>query len=68
MLTGKTSLSDRRNILNNLKSNNIDLIIGTHSLFQKKIIFNNLGMVVIDEQHKFGVRQRISLADKGGPE
>tara|TARA_Y100001970_G_scaffold291455_1_gene428642 strand:- start:317 stop:2377 length:2061 start_codon:yes stop_codon:yes gene_type:complete len=68
LLTGKTSLSDRRNILNNLKSNNIDLIIGTHSLFQKKIIFNNLGMVVIDEQHKFGVRQRISLADKGGPE
>ena len=44
----------------------IDLIIGTHSLFQKKINFKNLGFVVIDEQHKFGVQQRADLAEKGG--
>ena len=42
------------------------MIIGTHSLFQKKIIFKKLGFIIIDEQHKFGVKQRISLAKKGG--
>ena len=65
-LTGKTEYKERKNILKELKEGKIDLIIGTHSLFQKKIEFNNLGLTVIDEQHKFGVKQRSDLAKKGG--
>ena len=49
-----------------MKSGAIDILIGTHALFQKKIIFKNLGLVIIDEQHKFGVKQRSDLALKGG--
>ena len=65
-LTGKTEYKLRKDILNNLKSGKIDLLIGTHALFQKKIDFKKLGLVVIDEQHKFGVKQRSDLAQKGG--
>jgi len=65
-LSGKTDLKKRNEILNNLKDGNIDLIIGTHALFQKKINFKNLGLAIIDEQHKFGVKQRSELALKGG--
>ena len=65
-LTGKTEYKFRKDILNNLKNGKIDLLIGTHALFQKKIDFKKLGLVVIDEQHKFGVRQRSDLAQKGG--
>jgi len=65
-LTGKTEYKFRKGILNNLKNGKIDLLIGTHALFQKKIDFKKLGLVVIDEQHKFGVRQRSDLAQKGG--
>jgi len=67
LLTGKTGLKKRNKILEDLKNNKINLLIGTHALFQKKINFNNLGLVVIDEQHKFGVQQRINFAKKGGP-
>jgi len=66
LLTGKTSLSERKIILANLKNNKINFLIGTHALFQKKINFNKLGLVIIDEQHKFGVQQRINFAKKGG--
>ena len=65
-LTGKTEYKKRNEILNNLKKGKIKLLIGTHALFQKKIIFKKLGLVVIDEQHKFGVKQRSDLAKKGG--
>jgi len=65
-LTGKTDYKNRKKILENLKSGKIDLIIGTHALFQKKINFKKLGLVIIDEQHKFGVKQRSELAKKGG--
>ena len=65
-LSGKTEHGKKKRILENLEKGKIDLIIGTHSLFQKKIKFKNLGFVVIDEQHKFGVRQRLELAKKGG--
>ena len=44
----------------------INFLIGTHSLFQETVSFSNLGLIIIDEQHKFGVKQRISLSDKGG--
>ena len=65
-LSGKTELIVRKNILKNLNDGKIDLLIGTHALFQKKIYFKKLGYVVIDEQHKFGVKQRSDLAKKGG--
>ena len=66
LLTSKTDYKDRKNIINNLAKKNIDLIIGTHSLFQEKVKFKRLGLIVIDEQHKFGVKQRKKLSDKGG--
>ncbi len=67
-LSGKTKLKDRKVILNDLKEGKIDFLIGTHSLFQKSLKFKKLGFVVIDEQHKFGVKQRMELAKKGGNE
>ncbi len=66
LLTSKTNSSDRKKILDKLNKNKIDLLIGTHSLFQDKIKYFNLGLVIIDEQHKFGVKQRKKLSDKGG--
>ena len=66
LLTSKTQFKDRKKILNDLNNNKIDLIFGTHSLFQEKLKFYNLGLIVIDEQHKFGVKQRKKLSDKGG--
>ena len=66
LLTGKTEYSERKTILEDLKNNNIDLLIGTHSLFQDKVVFKKLGLIIIDEQHKFGVKQRKKLSDKGG--
>ena len=65
-LSGKTDRSKRKKILKDLSNGNIDLLIGTHALFQKKLIFKNLGYAVIDEQHKFGVKQRLDMANKGG--
>ena len=67
-LTGKTEYKNRNKVLTNLSNGNINLLIGTHALFQKKINFKKLGLVVIDEQHKFGVKQRSDLAKKGGDE
>lgn len=65
LLTGKTSLKNRRDIICNLENGNINILIGTHALFQDNINFKNLAYVVIDEQHKFGVAQRASLINKG---
>jgi ATP-dependent DNA helicase RecG len=65
-LTGKTEVKKRKKIINDLENGKLDFIIGTHSLFQKKINFKNLGLAIIDEQHKFGVKQRSELAKKGG--
>ena len=66
LLTSKIDINERKKIIYDLSNNKIDLLIGTHSLFQEKIIFKNLGLVIIDEQHKFGVKQRKKLSDKGG--
>ena len=67
-LSGKTEYKKRKNIMGNIINGKTDLLIGTHALFQKKINFKKLGLVVIDEQHKFGVKQRSDLAKKGGDE
>ena len=66
LLSGKTDYLSKKNILKNLENNKTNLIIGTHALFQKKIKFKKLGLIIIDEQHKFGVNQRKELSDKGG--
>ena len=65
-LTGKIEPKNKKEILKNLEDGKTDLIVGTHALFQKKINFKKLGLVIIDEQHKFGVKQRSELAKKGG--
>ena len=67
-LTGKTEYKKRKDILSSLSNGKTKLLIGTHALFQKKINFKKLGLVIIDEQHKFGVKQRSDLAKKGGNE
>ena len=66
LLTGKTDYKDRKKILEDLSYAKIDLLIGTHALFQEKIKYNKLGLIIIDEQHKFGVKQRKKLSDKAG--
>jgi len=65
LLSGKIKISEQKNVRSLISSGNIDLIIGTHSLFQEKTLFHNLGLIIIDEQHKFGVQQRINLSLKG---
>ena len=65
-LTGKIEIKNRKEILMNLETGKTNLLIGTHALFQKKINFKKLGLAIIDEQHKFGVKQRAELAKKGG--
>ena len=66
LLSGKIKISEQKNIRSALAKGDIDIIIGTHSLFQEKTLFQNLGLIIIDEQHKFGVQQRINLSLKGG--
>ncbi len=66
ILTSKTEYKERKEILKDLNNNKINILIGTHSLFQEKIKYNKLGLIIIDEQHKFGVKQRKKLSDKGG--
>ena len=66
LLSGKTDTREKKRIINNLKNGETNFLIGTHALFQKKISFKNLGLIIIDEQHKFGVKQRIELSKKGG--
>uniref|UniRef100_UPI00389906C6 ATP-dependent DNA helicase RecG n=1 Tax=Candidatus Bandiella euplotis TaxID=1664265 RepID=UPI00389906C6 len=65
LLLGNTKAEERRQILEKLQNGEIDTIIGTHALFQDKVTFANLGLVIIDEQHRFGVKQRMSLLQKG---
>jgi len=66
LLSSKSDNSKKKEVIENLKNNKIQMIFGTHAIFQKKIKFSNLGYIIIDEQHKFGVRQRKLLSDKGG--
>ena len=66
LLTSKMDNKRRKEIINLIENKKIDFLIGTHSLFQEKVKFKKLGLIIIDEQHKFGVRQRMKLAEKGG--
>ena len=65
ILLGKTKKKDKEKIYEELKSGRINLLIGTHSLLNEKVEFNNLGLVITDEQHRFGVAQRENLRIKG---
>ncbi|MFJ5769938.1 ATP-dependent DNA helicase RecG [Psychrobacillus sp. NPDC093180] len=65
LLTGSTKTKARRTVLENLEAGNIDLLIGTHALIQPDVVFKQLGLVITDEQHRFGVEQRRVLKEKG---
>ncbi len=65
LLTGRHKGKSRQKILDGLKSGDIHLAVGTHALFQDDVVFHDLGLAVIDEQHRFGVHQRLTLAGKG---
>jgi len=65
IVTSKIHQKKRKLVLDNIQNGKINFVIGTHALFQEKIKFKNLGYIIIDEQHKFGVKQRIELASKG---
>ena len=66
LLSGKSTYKNKKSILDKLLKKKIDIIFGTHALFQKKVEFRKLGLIIIDEQHKFGVSQRKRLSDKAG--
>ena len=66
LISGKSEYKTKKEILKKLDNNEINIIFGTHAIFQKKVYFKNLGLIIIDEQHKFGVNQRKRLSDKGG--
>lgn len=65
LLLGSTPASEKKQIKDDLREGYIDIIIGTHALFSKGVDYSSLGLVIIDEQHRFGVNQRIALANKG---
>ena len=65
ILTGRERGRDREDILAALAAGDIDLIVGTHALFQENVVFRDLALAIVDEQHRFGVHQRLALAHKG---
>ena len=65
LLTGRVGSTDRRRVLAELAAGRVDVVIGTHALIQTAVQYQSLGLVVIDEQHRFGVEQRAALRDKG---
>ena len=65
VLTGREKGRERADVLARLAAGEIDLLVGTHALFQEDVVFHDLALAVVDEQHKFGVRQRLALASKG---
>ncbi len=65
LMTGRDKASERRATLAALAAREIDIAVGTHALFQESVAFADLGLAVVDEQHRFGVRQRLALASKG---
>ena len=65
LLTGKMTLKEKRKVYEDIQNKKIDMLIGTHALISDKVVWNNLGLVITDEQHRFGVNQRQSLKNKG---
>jgi len=65
LTTGRDKASERRQTLERLAAGEIDVVVGTHALFQESVVFRDLGLAVVDEQHRFGVHQRLALAGKG---
>ena len=65
LLTGSTSKKEKQLIYKELKNGNINMVVGTHALIQEEVEYNNLGLVITDEQHRFGVNQRANLQNKG---
>ncbi len=65
LLTGRDKAAERRNTLEGLADGSIDMVVGTHALFQEQVVFRDLALAVVDEQHRFGVHQRLALSSKG---
>jgi ATP-dependent DNA helicase RecG len=65
LTTGRDKASERRQAMAALEAGEIDVVVGTHALFQESVAFRDLGLAVVDEQHRFGVHQRLALAGKG---
>ncbi len=65
LLTGSTLKKEKMEIYKELKSGSIDIVVGTHALIQDDVVYQNLGLVITDEQHRFGVNQRANLQNKG---
>ena len=65
LLTGSTPKKEKQVIYEDLKDGKINIVIGTHALIQEEVTYNNLGLVITDEQHRFGVNQRANLQNKG---
>ena len=65
LLTGSLSLKEKEMIYQYIQEGNVDIIVGTHALFQKKVQYHQLGFVITDEQHRFGVEQRKAIKNKG---
>ena len=68
LLTGSTSVKARKKLLQDIKDQSVSLVVGTHALFQKGVSFPNLALIIIDEQHRFGVNQRLALRKKNDSE
>src|SRR5215213_9367936 len=65
LLTGRDKGAERRRVLLGLAEGAVDIVVGTHALFQEDVAFRDLGLAVVDEQHRFGVHQRLALGQKG---
>ena len=65
LLLGNLKKKDKEKIYNDIKNSNVNILIGTHALIQENLLFNNLGLIIVDEQHRFGVDQRKKLIEKG---
>ena len=65
LLTGSTKAKEKRETYQKIKDGEVDIVIGTHAVIQDKVEYNKLALVITDEQHRFGVRQRESLSLKG---
>lgn len=65
VLTGRDKGRERKSVLERLADGSVDIVIGTHALFQEGVAFHDLGLAIVDEQHRFGVHQRLALGEKG---